>query len=67
MAGWSDHFCNENDLLLSKLLKEEHFTLFVNSIIEMELLQGVLKMCTLQGAHSQKKGHFAFINFSARF
>ncbi|RKZ54371.1 MAG: type II toxin-antitoxin system VapC family toxin [Candidatus Parabeggiatoa sp. nov. 3] len=32
---------NENDLLLSKLLKEEHFTLFVNSIIEMELLQGV--------------------------
>jgi len=32
---------NENDLLLSKLSKQEHFTLFVNSIIEMELLQGV--------------------------
>jgi tRNA(fMet)-specific endonuclease VapC len=32
---------NENDLLLSKLSEEEHFTLFINSIIEMELLQGV--------------------------
>ncbi|EDN69192.1 PIN domain protein [Beggiatoa sp. PS] len=34
-------FINENDLLLSKLSEENHFTLFINSIIEMELLQGV--------------------------
>ncbi|MCP4345550.1 MAG: type II toxin-antitoxin system VapC family toxin [Desulfobacterales bacterium] len=32
-------FINENNLLLSQLTKK-NFTLFINSIIEMELLQG---------------------------
>lgn len=32
-------FINENNLLLSQLT-QDHFILFINSIIEMELLQG---------------------------